>query len=83
MADKVPAIIKWLRGQDVLGYSQFTIDWVQDTISRYDQMAQENELPTDDEANGGIKYQVENILQVLNPRLLDADFFKQVLEQVN
>lgn len=77
------AIIKWLQSQDVLKYSQFTIDWVEDTIDRYQQMEEENVLPTEDDANAGIKYQVENILQVLNPRLLDAEFFKQVLKQVS
>lgn len=77
----MPDIVKWLQSQDVLGYSQFTIDWVEGTTGDYEMMAEEGTLPDDNEVYGAIKYEVENILQVLNPRLLDAEFFKRVLEE--
>jgi len=77
------AIIKWLQSQDVLVYSQFTIDWVEDITDRYQEMEEQNELPDEDIANGAIKYQAENILEVLNPRLPDVEFFKQILKQVS
>lgn len=83
MTDTTPAIIKWLQKQDVLKYSQFTIDWVEATLDRHIMMADEGAMPPENEVNGAIKYEVENILQVLNPGLPDGDFFKQVLARVS
>lgn len=81
MEDKTPAIIKWLTPLDVLKYSQFTIDWVGRMLDDYNLMAQEGNAPPDSEITEAIKYEAENILQVINPRLPDADFFKQVIKQ--
>lgn len=81
MADKVPAIIKWLKSQDVLGYSPFTIDWVQNTIWECEEAVLKG--TSSETINEAVKRKVENILQVLNPHLLDAGFFKQVLKQVS
>lgn len=82
--ETMPAIIEWLNSQDVLGYSQFTIDWVEGTTGDYEMMmAEEGTLPDDNEVYGAIRYEVENILQVLNPRLLDVEFFKRALAEVS
>lgn len=79
MTDKTPAIIKWLTSLDVLKYSQFTIDWVERILDNYNVMAEEGNAPPDNEITEAIKYEAQNILQVINLRLLDATFFKQVL----
>ena len=78
MTDTTPAIIKWLQKQDVLSYSQFTIDWLESTLDRHIMMAENGAMPPDNEVNGAIKYEADNILRVLNPGLPDVAFFERV-----
>ena len=50
-------------------YSQFTIDWVEDNLL-------EDELPDD------VKYQIENILAIMRPELLDYYYFMKLLKEI-
>lgn len=67
-------IIDWLRDYenrlDVYKASQFTLDWLEVAIGRFEGMDSPNdELPA-------IRYEVDNILKVLNPALtIDVAFF--------
>jgi len=74
-------IIKWIESQEVRDYSQFTMDWVEDTIDGFILMEEAGNILPESTIKDAIKYRVENILQVLNPHLLDTGFFKKVLEQ--
>lgn len=66
-------IAGWLAAWDTLNLSQFTIDWQEETIDELEEV----DNPKDEV--GALRYEVENILQVLKPDLPDVEFFNEVL----
>lgn len=57
----------WLYSHDLTEFTQFTIDWVEQTIDRF-----EYKIETD------ILYQVKNILEIMKPELPDYEFFNEI-----
>lgn len=78
----MPNIILWLMKQEPLHCSQFTLDWLELTIEKYQFMQEDEVLPSETDTNGAMKYEAENILAILKPGLPDVEFFNQILTQV-
>lgn len=80
----MPKIILWLMKQEPLHCSQFTLDWLEKTVDRY-QLIFDGEVSfmlSDSDVNAAVRYEVENILNIMQSHLLDADFFNQVLWEI-
>lgn len=75
-----PEIIDAIAGYAPARLSQFTLDWIERTVSDYQDMRGAGELPPDNELIGGLRYEAKNILDILAPdRARDVEFFYRVL----
>ena len=59
-----------------LGWEQFALDWIEETIERIDEILDSAEITTDDETfSGALHYRVENILQIMRTDARCYHFF--------
>jgi hypothetical protein len=71
-------IQKFLQARDpiALGYEQFALDWIEETLDRIEQILEAEEITTDDETySGALRYRVENILEIMRPHATCYEFF--------
>lgn len=78
---RIPAVIEWIRGVDLLAFGQFTIDWVEIILDGYAEMDTNNVMPLEAECLEALKYDVQNILAIMRPELPDVAFFEEVLKR--
>lgn len=73
--------VKYLSDQALVDLSQFTIDWVETTVSNYHQQIEFMETVQPNEYFSSLKYEIENILQIMKEDLTDVLWFKLILER--
>lgn len=78
---RIPAVIEWIRGVDLITFSQFTIDWVEIILEGYDEMDTSDVMPLQVECLESLEYDVQNILAIMRSDLPDVEFFKEVLRR--
>lgn len=73
----MPRVLEKLAQTDLTRFAQFTIDWADQMQDLYDA-----ETPDTGHFNNTVRYEITNILAIMDPTLPDVAFFRELLELV-